>query len=182
MPLDKSHRVFVATAVGASYGVTLPTLAEAQRSTGGVHTIPTNFVSGVGVAGVDNTAQVVVTIVLPANTLTQLGDRVRIRTYWRGDAGVVITGDVALNGVLVAHTTDGGAASLQVGEAWLHYIDNTHANIIENEAGAVGPLSAPNVAGFDFAVAQNITISQNAVVNNHIVVFFLAADIFPKGT
>lgn len=147
---------------------------------GAAHTNVTNYVSGTGTAGVDNTAQTVKTIALAANTLRQLGDRIRVRAYWTGDTGSPITGTVALNGVTISHTTDGGAATLQVNESWLHYVDATHANIIENEAGALGGASGVNVAGFNWAAAQNMTIAQNQIGNNHIIVYFLAVDVFPK--
>jgi hypothetical protein len=139
-------------------------------------------VSGTGTAGADNTAQTVVTVSIPGNTLTQVGDRIRIRAYWRGDNGPAITGSSVVNGVTIAATTDGGAATLQVTEAWLHYIDATHANIISMAGGTLNTtISATNVAGFDWANAQNITITQDAQVGNHIVVYFVAGDVFPKG-
>ena len=144
--------------------------------------LSTNYASGTGTAGTDATAMDVKTIVLAANSMRELGDRIRVRSYWKGDTGAAVTGTVKVNGVTVAHTTDGGGATLQVNEAWLHYVDNTHANIIENEAGALGSASAVNVSGFDFSAAQNIVISQNLIANNHIVVYFLAADVFHLGT
>lgn len=143
------------------------------------------FISGVGEAGIDNTAMTIKTVVLLANTLTQIGDRLRVRTYWTGDTGTPVTGSVKLgpagSEVLISHTTDGGAATLQLNESWLHYIDDTHANIIENEAGALGSLSAPNVAGFDWDANQNIIFTQDKIANNHCILFALIIDIFPKG-
>ena len=134
-----------------------------------------------GSTGTDNTAATLKTIVVPANTLTQVGDRLRVRTYWRGDTGPAITGDVELNGVHLSHTTDGGAANLQLNEIYLHYIDNTHANIIEQELRALGPLSAVNLAGFDWDSDQNFTFAQNAVPGNRIFLYCVFFDIFPKG-
>ena len=151
------------------------------KVSGSVYTIANTYVSGTGTAGADNTAQTVKTIVLPANTLSQLGDRTRIRVYWFGDTGSPITGTTKLNGVTIGHTTDLGATSPQVIESWLHYIDNTHANIIENESGEIGAASAVNVSGFDFDSDQNIDVTQDQIANNHITVYFIAADIFPKG-
>jgi hypothetical protein len=183
MPLDKTHQILVATAAGGSYGTSMPTAAQVLATCGGVRTIPTNYASGTGTAGADNTAQVVKTIALAANSLTQVGDRIRVRSYWSGDTGTAITGTNKLNGVTIAATTDSGAATLQVTEAWLHYLDATHANIIAMAGGVLDTtISAVNVAGFDWANPQNITISQNQIGNNHIIVYFLAADIFPVGT
>ena len=147
---------------------------------GAVFCLPTNFVSGVGVAGADGTAQTIKTIVMPKNTLTQLGDRIRIRCYWKGDTGTAITGTLKLNGVTVGTKTDSGAASFEVNEAWLHYIDATHANIIES-GDPPGAASDNNVAGFNWAASQNVEISQDNIGNNHIVVFFLCVDVFPLG-
>jgi hypothetical protein len=146
-----------------------------------VRTNRTNYVSGTGTAGADNTAQAVVTIVLPANSMQRNGDRIRVRAYWRGDDGGPITGTDTVNGVTIASTTDGGGATFQVTEAWLHYVDATHANIISMAGGAINTtISAANVDGFNWAADQNIVVSQDAVLGNHIVVFFLAADIFPR--
>lgn len=154
-----------------------------KKVLGVVHPIVDNFISGTGSAGTDNTAETVETIVLPANALTQVGDRIRIRCYWMGDTGANVTGTVTVNGVTIADTTDGGGATFQVSEAWLHYIDSTHANIISMDGGAIDTtLSDNNVAGFDFTVAQDIDIDQDAAANNHIIVYFFAADIFPQGT
>ena len=81
----------------------------------------------------------------------------------------------------IADTTDAGGATLQINEAWLHYIDNTHANIIENEGGVLGSLSAANVSGFSWNSGQSVLVTQNNVGGNHIVVFALILDVFPKG-
>jgi hypothetical protein len=152
----------------------------------GLHrSLSITYISGTGTAGVDNTAQTVKSLSLAANTLTQVGDRMRIRCYWTGDTGTPITGSTLIgpagSEVLVAHTTDSGAATLQVNEVWLHYIDATHANIIENEAGALGALSAPNVAGFGWNGAQNILFTQDAIANNHTILYALIVDVLPKG-
>jgi len=160
-------------------------LLAMMKAVGMVYTHGNTYVSGTGTAGSDNTAQDVKTVVLPANTLTQVGDRVRIRAYFKGDTGSPITATVKLNGVTISHSTDTGGTTVFIDEAYIHYIDATHGNIIEqeptgtpNEAGA---LSAVNVAGFDWANNQNIVVSQDAVINNHIVVFCIFIDIFPKG-
>lgn len=161
-------------------------IAQSTLKASGVHkSTDITYISGTGTAGADNTAQTVKSLALAANSLTQVGDRIRIRSYWTGTTGNPITGTTKLgpagSEVTVSDTTDGGAATLQLNEAWIHYIDNTHANIIENEAGALGAVSNVNVAGFTWNAAQNIIITQNQIVNNHIVVYALIADIFPKG-
>ena len=145
------------------------------------HSKACTYISGTGTAGTDNTAQTVKSITLPKNSLTQLGDRVRIRTYWRGDTGAPITCTMTLNGVTIGHETDAGGTSLFLDETWLHYIDNTHANIIEVEAGALGAVSAANVAGFTWDAAQTINADQDKIVSNHVVVFAIIVDVFPKG-
>jgi hypothetical protein len=145
-----------------------------------LRTLP-NFVSGTGTAGADNTAQTVVSVTLPANSMIEVGDRIRVRGYWRGDTGGGITGTLAVNGVTVGTNTDGGGSTLQPQEAWLHYVDNTHANIMStNAAGWDAAVSSVNVAGFDWDSDQSLTMAQSAVANNHIVVYFLAADLFRK--
>lgn len=152
----------------------------------GLHRSSTlTYITGAGLAGIDNTAMTIKTVTLLANTLTQVGDRMRVRTYWTGDTGTPVTGSVKLgptgSEVLISHTTDGGAATLQLNEAWLHYIDNTHANIIENEAGSLGALSAPNVAGFTWNANQDIIFTQDKIANNRCILYALIVDIFPKG-
>jgi hypothetical protein len=142
-----------------------------------IFVLSNTFVSDVGVAGVDNTAQTVKTIVIPANTLTRLGDRLRVQAFWRGDTGGAITATLALNTVAVAATTDGGAATPEVVEGWLHYVDNTHAHIISIVNGAMSTTaSAFNVAGFNWSTDQNLDVAQDAIGNNHIVVFSVIAD------
>ena len=140
------------------------------------------YVSGTGTAGSDGSAQDVKTVVVPANTLTQVNDRLRIRTYWKGDTGGGITGTTKINTVTIAAATDGGGADFFTTEAWLHYLDSTHANIIETGAyPATGSYSAENVAGFDWTSDQNVVVSQNSVANNHIIVYCIFLDVFPLG-
>ncbi|MGR3292506.1 MAG: hypothetical protein ACUZ9M_00655 [Candidatus Scalindua sp.] len=144
------------------------------------------FVSGTGIAGTANTAQTVVTRILPANSLTQLGDRIRIRTWFFADAGAGIecTTSVGPAGseVEVGDITHTGGGSFMLTEVWLHYIDDTHANIIEQEGGGtIGDKSATNVVGFNWDAEQNLIIAQNQVAGNFITVFGIFVDIFPKG-
>lgn len=149
---------------------------------GAMTTLATNYVSGIGTAGADTTAQVVKTITLAANRMDEVGDRLRVRCYWRGDTGVSITGTMTLNGVTIAATTDVGLATVQLNEAWLHYIDGTHANLISMSGGVLDTtLSITNLAGFAWTTAQDVSLAQSSASGNHIIVFFLAVDIFPKG-
>lgn len=167
----------------ATTGDTDPTGPTGPAATVTHRSSSITYISGTGVAGVDNTAQVVKQIALPANTLTQLGDRIRIRNYWRGDTGPAVTGTCTLNAVPVGHITDTGGTDLFVTESWLHYIDATHANIIEQEGtpGALGALSAMNAAGFQWDQPQTIALSQDAQVANHIIVYAVIVDVFLKG-
>jgi hypothetical protein len=146
-----------------------------------VRTLPTNYGSGTGTAGSDNTAGAVKTIVCAANTLLRQGDRMRVRAYWIGGAGLTITGTLAVNGVTVCTNNDLGATDIKVLEAWLHYVDATHANIISVPDGVISQsVSAVNVAGFNWAANQNITVSQDAVMAKHLTVYLLVGDIFPQ--
>lgn len=185
--LDSTSPATLAATTAASAGTSLVFAhRDHVHALAGVHhSTSITYISGTGTAGVDNTAQTVKSLTLAANTLTQVGDRMRVRCYWTGDTGSPITGSCKVgpsgSEVLVSHTTDAGAATLQLNEVWLHYIDNTHANIIENEAGALGALSAPNVAGFTWNAAQVIIFTQDAIANNHTILYALIVDVFPKG-
>lgn len=180
------------TVPDAAYGVgwdgatTVPTKNAVYDKVRTLHaSSAATYISGTGTAGTDGTAMTVKTVTLPANTLTQVGDRLHVRTYWKGDTGSAITGSVLLGPaaaeVLISHTTDSGATDLQINETWLHYIDATHANIIENEAGALGALSDVNVAGFGWAADQSILFTQSNAGNNHCVLYAFIIDVFPKG-
>lgn len=152
----------------------------------GVHqSTSITYISGAGTAGTDNTAMTVLSRTLKSNTLVEVGDRIRIRAYWSGDTGNAITGSVkigpASSEVLVSDTVDVGATTLQINETWLHYIDNTHANVIENESGVLGNRAAPNVAGFAWNTDQSIIFTQSAALANHTILYALIIDVFPKG-
>lgn len=150
---------------------------------GGTHrSSSATLISGVGIHGTDATVMTISTRTLPANTIYQVGDRIRVRAYWIGDTGNAVTLTIKINGTLIGHTTDStGAPDFQVNESWLHYVDATHANIIEVESGALGPVSAANVAGFNWAASQNLTAEQDSVFNNHAILYALIVDVFPKG-
>jgi len=151
----------------------------------GAHTSnAATYVSGTGTAGTANTAMTVKTQTLAANTLTQLGDRVRIRVYFfaAGAAPITAAGKVGPAGSEVTCcdvTHTGGTASGLV-ETWMHYIDNTHANIIEQEVGALGAITAINVAGFTWNASQNVIVTQSATAANYITVYGIFVDVFPK--
>jgi hypothetical protein len=154
----------------------------ANIANGAANCLANNYNSGTGTAGADNTAQTVKTIVLPANRISEYVERIHIQGFWQGTTGSNVTATLALNGVTLATTTDSGAATTQVVEAWVYYVGSTHGNIISYTAGALNTtLSAYNVAGFDWTVDQNITIAQDAALNNHIIVFSLAGTVYPKG-
>ena len=150
----------------------------------GVHyALSTNYISGTGTAGADNTAQTVVTIALAANSLTQVGDRLQVRIYFKAEAGAPITGTFTINGVTCGTLTDTGSASLLYMEVWAHYIDSTHANTIMMNDGALDASQCQvNAAGFDWTASQDLVISQDAVVANHLTVYSVIADILPKGS
>jgi len=117
---------------------------------------------------------------MPANTLRQNGDRVRIRVYLFSAVAASITITVKVNGVSVAAFGVATPSIPDVIECYLHYIDDTHANILENEITGIGALSAVNVAGFAFTSNQNITIEQTAVVNNFATIYGVFVDVLPK--
>ena len=158
------------------------TPAQVLKILGAVHPLANTYISGSGTVGVDNTAQTVKTVVVPANCLTQVGDRLRIRSYWKGDTGGGVTGTTTLNTVTVAAATDGGGADFFTTEAWLHYLTNTTANIIETGAyPATGSNSAENVSGFTWDANQDVDVDQDQVGNNHIIVYCIFLDVYPKG-
>lgn len=148
---------------------------------GKVYPLANTYISGSGTAGADNTAQTVITAVIPANTITQLGDRLRVRVYFRGDTGGAVTMTCTVNGVTIASQADGGGTTWFMTETWLHYIDSTHANIAETGAGAELASSTANAAGFDWTSAQDVDCDQNQVAGNHIVVYAIFLDVYPKG-
>ena len=160
-------------------------MSAAMKTAGGHLSTSVTYISGAGTAGADSTAQTVKSIALAANTLTQIGDRLRVRAYWTGDTGPAITGTTKIgpagSEVTVSHTTDSGAATLQINEAWLHYIDNTTAHVIEVESGGLGAVSAVNVTGFTWNAAQVIIFTQNSAQDNHAILYSFILDIFPKG-
>jgi hypothetical protein len=179
-PLTVGEQTIVGRITGGN--ITALTPAQVLTALGVHHSLACTYISGSGTAGTDGTAQDIKTITVPANTLTQVGDRLRVRMYWKGDTGAPITATTKINTVSIASHSDGGAADFFTCETYLHYIDGTHANILETGgAPATGPLSNNNVAGFAWASGQDIVISQDNIANNHIVVYAIIVDCFPKG-
>ena len=119
---------------------------------------------------------------VPANTFTHVGDGLRIKIYFRGDTGGGITMTNTVNTVTVAAATDGGGTDWFMTETWLHYIGVNNANIAEMGATpATGSNTAANVGGFDWSAAQDVDCDQNQVSANHIVVYAIFLDVYPKG-
>ena len=153
----------------------------------GVHSsLSTSYISGTGIAGVDDTAQTLVSIGIPASTMTQLGDRLVIVGTWQGDTGGAITASLLLgpesSEVAIGSTTDIGGATFFFTETLLQYIDNTHANVISIVNGVPTATTAMNVAGFTWDQAQVLILTQDAALNNHIILFSMTVDVLPKGT
>ncbi len=131
------------------------------------------YTSGTGTAGVANTAQVIISRTLSANTLQQAGDRLRVRVYAISNLASPLVLSMTINGVSIASVSVGSATVPGIIECLLDYVDNTHSNILEQQEGNVGILSAVNVAGFSWNSSMTISISQNAVNNN----FFRVYDV-----
>ena len=144
-----------------------------------------SYISGTGTAGVDNTAQTIKTLALPADAMRAVGDRIRIRAYWKGSTGGAVTGTIkvgpAASEVTVSNQADAGGTASFMNEVCLEYIDNTHANVMEHEAGNLGAVSAFNVAGFTWNAAQNVLFTQDAIADNHAILFSMTVEIWPKG-
>lgn len=152
------------------------------RSLGCQFSLSCSYVSGTGTAGTNNVAGTVKSITLPANILTQVGDRLRLRTYWKGDTGGPVTATAALNGVDIATSQDVGAASFFVTENYIHYTSGTSANIIEGGVyPATGTHSNNNVGGFAWASTQSFAVMQNQIADNRVIVYCMFADVLPKG-
>lgn len=163
-----------------TFTVTIPNLQGARS--GVVSPLASNYASGTGTAGTDNTAQTVLSITIPANALHEVGDRIRLRAYWTGDTGTAITGNLVIGAATISSTTDLGGATLQIDDVWLHYIDNTHANVIAMSGGALDlAISAVNQAGFDWAADTTVNFKQTAALGNHCTVYLFAGDVFPLG-
>lgn len=137
---------------------------------------------GATIAGTDNTSMGLITKLLPAKTLTKLGDRVRFRVYFSATAGSNISGNLTLNGIAVSETIINGT-NIRVAEVWIHYRDATHANILESGATPeVGAMSAINVAGFDWENDQDVTFHQTQVFTQHLALHCLFVDTHPIAT
>lgn len=124
--------------------------------------------------GTDNTAMDVLTIVLPANTLVRRGDRLKITFYVKGTTGTAIQTFSKLNGVTIDSPYVGGTDTIYA-ETYIDYVDPTHGSVF----GITVASNTLEVAGFDWAVNQNIILSQAAVSSQHIAVYGLTVDLFP---
>jgi hypothetical protein len=144
-------------------------------------TLSVSYVDGAGTVGVDNTAQTVKSIVIAANTLTKVGDRLRIRALYKPDTGTALAMLMTMNAVSIAGVATGTGAAYEVVEVTLDYIDATHANIVAIVNNAIDATrTALNVAGFNWAAAQTLLISQDQIANNHLIVASLIADAIIK--
>lgn len=155
-----------------------------SKKTQGVHGASTaTYVSGTGTAGTANTAMTVLTRTLPANSLAVLGDRIRLRVYFFANSVSPIIANLkigpAASEVTVGTMTHTGGPASGLFEIWVHYIDNTHVNIIEQIGGTLGANTATNVAGFVHNAAQNVIVTQNAVTGNFITVYGVFVDLLP---
>jgi len=143
------------------------------------------YVSATGTAGTANTDMTVITRTLNADIMIANKDRLRIRVYFFANSLAPIVMTLKLgpgaSEVAIADITHSGGTSSGLVESWLHYIDSTHANVIEQEPGGLGNLSAINVSGFTWNAAQNIIITQNAVIGNFITVYGIFVDYLPLG-
>jgi len=151
-----------------------------------VTTTAATYVSATGADGTANTAETVLTRTLPANSLVTVGDRIRIRTWFVAQTGPSIVTTTSLgpasSEVAIGDVTHTGGAAFDLTESWVHYIDNTHGNLIEQEAGVgIGDLTAVNVSGFTWNAEQNIIVAQSQVAAQYITVYGVFVDIFPKG-
>lgn len=145
------------------------------KAAGIAYSMINGYISGTGTAGADNTAQTVKTIVIPANTLTQVGDRIIISFYLQPDTGTAVVVTLTVNGVSCVSFSTGTGTATMTRDVILEYLDATHANITTT------PGAAPNMAGFDWTVDQDIDVDQSAVSNNHITVFSIVGMVYPKG-
>lgn len=166
--------------------VRFPMLRAAYE--GAVAPLSTNYASGdgAGSTGNDNTPMNIKSIVISAGALRQRGDRLRARVCWAGTTGGAITGRLFIGGgagVTICTAADAGGTAMQVSEAWCHYVDNQHANILSLPNGVIdAAVSLPNVANFQWDTAQTLYFSQSQVVDNHIIVYSMTVDVFPLGT
>ena len=132
-----------------------------EHADGQMLTSDMNYV-GEGIEGADNTAQTILSKTLAAGTLSSVKDRIRCRCFWRTTGAAVITGTLTINGVPVASTMVVGAASFQIQESWVHYLDAGRANVIEQIDGKAGPLSGVAIPGFDWAHDQVVAFAKRS--------------------
>jgi hypothetical protein len=163
--------------------------ATTLKAAGIPFALSTNYIDGTGTAGADNTAQTVKTIAIPANTLSQIGDQLSVQVYFRPDTGTALSATITINGVTTGTITTQTDALPVWAEIRLSYIDSTHANVrtiyrVPSGAIALDVVSAGvgfNTAGFDWTASQDIDVDQNAISNNHLVVYEIVGTAYPKG-
>lgn len=140
--------------------------------------------SATGTAGAVNTAQTILTRTLPANSMRRVGDRLRVRSWYQANGAAPMVGSTSLgpagSEILIGDKT-AAATDFELTQTYLHYVDNTHANILEEHGGEPATLSAVNVAGFDWDSDQNIIFAQDAVALQFLTIYGLFVDVFPKG-
>ena len=197
-PHQSSDRCFIETLTGTDIGVSVVKdrlehvveqvnaaglTTEALRINGGfLNTVTTYAGDASGTAGTANTDMNIITRVLAANSLIRQGDRLRIRTWMFISGGAAITVTTKINGIDVGTVTHTGADEFDLTESWLHYIDDTHFNLIEQETGSgLGDLSAVNVSGIDWDASQDIVIHQTAAPGSYATVYGIFVDILPLG-
>ena len=143
---------------------------------------PFTFASPNGVAGADGAAAALATIVIPANTLTKIGDRLRIYAYFQASGAGPITAALKL-GPPGAEVTIGDLivsnSALALIQCGVLYTAQRRAHVIEEEAGAVGASSGVNVQGFMWTSDSNLIFTQSQVVGQHLTLYSLIVDIFP---
>lgn len=165
-----------AAVTGALPGANGGTGYTSVKAAGICYNMLNGYVDGTGTAGVDNTAQTVKTIVVPANTLTQVGDWLELRVTWRPDTGTALTFTGTLNGVTLATGTSATGAVILTSSITLYYVDSTHANVVPGANNGTA-----NLAGLDWTAAQDFDWDQNLIANNHIVVYSIVSTVCPKG-
>ena len=143
-----------------------------------------SYVSSIGVSGNPDTNMVVVGRSFPPELTQQIGNRIRIRAFMRSSGGAPIVGTVKFgqigSEVSVGEHNFIGASQFGLLESWIHYIDNSHANIIEQKP-ALGDFTAINVAGFSWDSIQSLIVTQSASPGSFITVYGLFIDLLPAG-
>lgn len=141
------------------------------------------YVSGSGTAGSPATAQTVKSAVVKANTLTTLGQTLRIRISFGSSSGSNIQALTTLNGVglytsAIATAANYSAPSNGFFEAELAYLDSTHANLrsLLWNASLASTMHNFNISGFNWAADQTLAFAQNAVSSTALTVYTILCE------